>query len=100
VPRSVELSHVRRPRIPPVLLAGVADLTLSGVHGAFDADKRPGPAAGKADDAQPFGPEQLTSPGGSHRCAVAYVGYSDVTAVRLFVDGARLPLSSDIGQCR
>ena len=81
MPRSVELSHVRRPRIPPVLLAGVGELTLSAFYGAF-------------------GPEQLTSQGCSHRCAVAYVGYSDVTAVRRFVDGVRLPLSSDIGQCR
>jgi hypothetical protein len=91
VPRSVELSHVRRPRIPPVLLAGVAELTLSRVHEAFDADKRPGPAARKADDAEPLDPEQLTSQGCSHRSAAACVGYSDVNAVRRFVDGARLP---------
>jgi hypothetical protein len=100
VPRSVELSHVRRPRIPPVLLAGVGELTLSAFYGAFDADKRPGPAARKADDGETFGSEQLTSQGCGHRCAVAYVGYSDVNPVRFFVDGVRLPLSSDIGQCR
>jgi hypothetical protein len=99
VPRSVEVSHVRRLRIPPVLLAGAGELTLSRVHGAFDADKRPGPAARKADDAEPFDPEQLTSQGCSHRSAVAYVGYSDVNVVRHFVDGARLPLSLDIAQC-
>jgi hypothetical protein len=99
VPRSVELSHVRRPRIPPVLLAGVGEPTLSRVHGAFDADKCPCHAARKADDAEPFDPEQLTSQSCSHRSAVAYVGYSDVNAVRHFVDGARLPLSLESRQC-